>query len=600
MKTFMKYLLFLAVIAVTGCSASPDAEHFSRNEPTTDRLAPTNSLTPALEDSWDEHGIQRMIQALNDSTVLQEEAMELGHLLIALETYYPWETAQNAADRPHAKGGKEDPLGKLLAATTLKYYSTNTYQGLLDIFRDRPLLKELLDYFTQESILSETERMALTQAIEAGDSPAIAAQIEMLYDHFIQHFIRFYHLDGIWQSGTEQTFPADYDDGDMKMLTEADSPIRKAVIRLITTLIQKYYDIEEAADSSEKMPETSQDAPELEPSEAAPKQTEEQTKMETDLPVGAYIAKNVEHKAADTGELIVTYELQLTIEKQFPSQYRLKALRLIDQNDREDILNFPSLDIDLAFDPEMKKPSFVVKIDGKDNKGNPLLLYFEGTLHLNKDKIRIEGKFTITKEDHTILSQSGWTAELGADNADKKKVEEKPSEPATSEQAAPEPATSDKTEIDSEMELPAGTHIAKNAEHKAANGKPLFTYELQFRITKQSDNGILKYFINFLKLIDQKTEQSVMTFSSDTDPVPLEFDPKTGHFSFSLKVNTEDGGILLLIFEGTLHETVIEGTFTVKKEDGILLSQSSWTAKLMEAKTDTPENKEKPVELELY
>ncbi|HBQ21225.1 MAG: hypothetical protein A2Z91_00250 [Deltaproteobacteria bacterium GWA2_38_16] len=242
-KYFILFLLTL--ITLMGCSNQ-------KPTPSSPQEHGDDTLERFMElELFDHTGLSRAIQYLKDSETAYENTFFLGAFSKVLKLHYDWKHL-----KPYLKGGKEDIVGKILYTLALKYRADEIHNALIEILETPHFLKEILDFFTSETLLTQEQQEALKTALKEKNMAALENSIDTIYAHFFIHFDHFYNIEGKWKE-KEDTHEWTFEEGGFndfyieKFLEvaseEKDAPPQKAdartnIVTLITTLVQKYMD----------------------------------------------------------------------------------------------------------------------------------------------------------------------------------------------------------------------------------------------------------------------------------------------------------------------------------------------------------------------
>lgn len=146
-----------------------------------------------------------------------------------------------------------ETLEKLLTKLDLERNPYEMYEGLIEVLKDEALLQETLSFLTSERFLNKDEKGKLQKAIRTSDLKGVHTQIDLIYKNFF-HFFDFYmHKKSIWFPSII-TLPVlgGFTKEEREALLGTDvksviqpSPLRKVVVEFMTTLVQKYFNLEE-------------------------------------------------------------------------------------------------------------------------------------------------------------------------------------------------------------------------------------------------------------------------------------------------------------------------------------------------------------------
>ena len=263
--------MLIAILFLTSCSGSPDLG--KKEAPKKDEVL--SSFTQEDDCSSDaslhfsEEGLSRIREYLTHSLIALENSARFCGAAEFLELYYDWKRTPETS-KAYLKGGEEDPLGKLLTIITVNHYHREAYEGLLELFNNKALLKEIIDYFTSSTFASEEIMNGLKEAITKKDLNAISQNLDGIYLRFSEYYGQYYHVNSKWAqkkeaaTASEQLEPVgsgldedqkaffiekqkmklEFTPGgiQMKPIT-IPSDVRIQVVAFITQLIQKYYNI---------------------------------------------------------------------------------------------------------------------------------------------------------------------------------------------------------------------------------------------------------------------------------------------------------------------------------------------------------------------
>lgn len=278
MKSPLFYLSILFLMVALSCAPSPGPESVEAgafNEPAK-KTSTNEPISPEVTSSLDvkkDRGIKmddtkliRLIDYVKYSKLVSNHAMILHALLTLFNHNYDWKTSEES-QKPYLKGGKENPLGKLLMIIPGKHYSNETYLGLIEILENKKLLQELIDFFTSKPFMAPQNRKDLIDAIQNNDQEKIEEILDKTYIAIFKEFSRNYALSSTWEKGKDgsYTFKEGGFEGDQEGIYEGFvgysdenvSFIRKSIVKLFMLLVENYFDLKSpgAVEASLEQPE---------------------------------------------------------------------------------------------------------------------------------------------------------------------------------------------------------------------------------------------------------------------------------------------------------------------------------------------------------
>lgn len=297
-------LSFFIISILIGCAPSSDeyleAPQTKRSTPEKDVIKAEDKTVKDMNDKlspqvpaskkevlFDKAGLLRLETYLNYATKAHIAARTIAKFTQILALSYDWKNDPKTEIK-YLKGGTSDPLGKLFYELSSRRQIDEAASGLISIIQDDTFFKELMTYFMDEKMIDSKKTLPLIiKAIESKDLDALENAIDRVYVNFLNYYGHYYHRESKWNHAAgklkNESEPTKLGFGlnEMESLVEEKKPLNKEelnelrkkgvrippgmtpakmvrselrveVVRFISILILKYFNIEPVKKEIEK------------------------------------------------------------------------------------------------------------------------------------------------------------------------------------------------------------------------------------------------------------------------------------------------------------------------------------------------------------